>query len=147
LDRVWIDPAVYFITTCAFPRHSILATPAAAAILIAEWESAFQRRGWNVSRYVIMPDHVHFFCTPREGASSLEIFVGKWKEWTAKRLIRELNCARPVWQLEFSDHLIRSERSCAEKWNYVYQNPVRAGLVAQPEDWPYSGEIVADDGL
>jgi REP element-mobilizing transposase RayT len=94
-----------------------------------------------------MPDHVHFFCAPRQGASSLETFVGRWKEWTAKRMIRELNCARPVWELEFFDHLMRSEESCVEKWDYVYRNPVRAGLVTRPEDWAYGGEIVADAGL
>jgi REP element-mobilizing transposase RayT len=144
---VWIEPQVYFITTCTFRRRPILAAPQTAAILKSEWESAPARHGWNVARYVIMPDHVHFICAPWQEASSLEIFVGKWKEWTAKRMIRELNCTRPVWQLEFSDHLIRSEESCAEKWNYVYQNPVRAGLVERPEDWPYSGEIIADTGL
>jgi len=147
LDRVWIDPPVFFITTCVFQKHPILATPEAAAILKEEWASAPARHGWNIARFVIMPDHVHFFCTPRQEASSLETFVGRWKEWTAKRMVRELQYARPVWQLEFFDHLLRSEKSCVEKWDYVYRNPVRAGLVAQPEDWPYSGEIVPDRGL
>ena len=62
-------------------------------------------------------------------------------------MIRELKYARPVWQLQFFDHLLRSEKSCADKWDYVYRNPVRAGLAAQPEDWPYSGEIIEDWGL
>jgi putative transposase len=147
LDRVWIDPPVFFITACTFRKHPVLATPDTSAILKEEWESAPTRHGWNVARFVIMPDHVHFFCTPRLEASSLETFVGRWKEWTAKRMIRELNCARPVWQLQFFDHLIRSEDSGAEKWDYVYRNPVRAGLVTRPEDWPYRGEIIADAGL
>ena len=46
-----------------------------------------------------------------------------------------------AWQDGFFDHLLRSGESYAEKWNYVRMNPVRAGLVARPEDWPYSGEI------
>jgi len=112
-----------------------------------EWEGARVRHGWNVARYVIMPDHVHFFCAAREGAAELETFLKRWKEWTAKRLIRELNFPRPVWQLEFFDHLLRSGKSCEEKWEYVYQNPVRAGLVRRAEDWEYSGEIVEDRGL
>jgi hypothetical protein len=87
-----------------------------------------------------------FFCAPRQDATTLEAFVGQWKQWTAKRMIKELGVSRPVWQLEFNDHLIRSEESCAEKWDYVYRNPVRAGLVVHPEDWPYCGEIVADSG-
>ena len=147
LDRVWVDHQVYFITGCTFRRRGNLATPEAAGILKEEWEGATARHGWNVARYVIMPDHVHFFCAAQEGAADLETFLQRWKEWTAKRLIRELSYKRPVWQLRFFDHLIRSEESCAEKWEYVYLNPVRAGLVGRAEDWAYSGEIVEDRGL
>jgi putative transposase len=62
-------------------------------------------------------------------------------------MIRELGVSRPIWQLELCDHLLRSEKSCVEKWDYVYMNPVRAGLVMKPEDWPYSGEIITETGL
>jgi putative transposase len=147
LDRLWTDSPIFFITACTFRKCAILANPAAAAILTQEWETAPARHRWQIARYVIMPDHVHFFCAPMPDASSLEGFIGQWKQWTAKRLIRELRYARPIWQLEFFDHLMRSEESCAEKWDYVYRNPVRAGLVTRPEDWPYNGEIIADPGL
>jgi len=50
-----------------------------------------------------------------------------------------------VWQEGFFDHVLRSDESYAEKWNYVRQNPVRAGLVARAEEWPYQGEIVYID--
>ena len=53
--------------------------------------------------------------------------------------------ARLIWQRGFFDHLLRSAESYGQKWNYVRENPVRAGLVAQPEDWPYAGEIVRID--
>jgi len=39
---------------------------------------------------------------------------------------------RPHWQDGFFDHLLRSDESYGEKWNYVLQNPVRAGLVSVP---------------
>jgi hypothetical protein len=45
----------------------------------------------------------------------------------------------------FFDHLLRSDESYAEKWNYVRENPVRAGLAQSGEDWPYAGEIVVID--
>ena len=48
-----------------------------------------------------------------------------------------------AWQNGFFDHLLRGGESYAEKWNYVRMNPVRAGLVEQPEDWPFAGEIEA----
>jgi hypothetical protein len=69
------------------------------------------------------------------------LVVGKWKEWTAKRILREIGGVAPAWQPEFFDHLLRSNESKREKWTYVRENPVRAGLVIVAEDWPYAGSI------
>jgi REP element-mobilizing transposase RayT len=52
---------------------------------------------------------------------------------------------RVRWQPGFFDHLIRNDESYGEKWNYVRENPVRAGLVTNADDWPYQGEIVYID--
>jgi hypothetical protein len=49
------------------------------------------------------------------------------------------------WQPGFNDHLLRNDESYTQKWEYVFQNPVRAGLVARAEDWPYAGEIIRID--
>src|SRR6478672_8443810 len=54
------------------------------------------------------------------------------------------SCARPrpataattLWQREYFDHVLRSDESYAEKWDYVRENPVRAGLVRSSNDWP-----------
>jgi len=48
----------------------------------------------------------------------------------------------PAWQRGFFDHVLRSEESYSQKWEYVRENPVRANLVQYPNDWPYSGEII-----
>jgi len=48
----------------------------------------------------------------------------------------------PVWQRGFFDHLLRSEESYVQKWDYVRKNPVRAQLVERVEDWPYAGELI-----
>ena len=69
------------------------------------------------------------------------MFLGLWKEWTSKGIKRELGLNDPVWQEEFFDHVLRSSESYSEKWNYVRENPVRASLVADADDWPYQGEI------
>jgi hypothetical protein len=37
--------------------------------------------------------------------------------------------------------MLRSSESYSEKWDYVVENPVRAGLVGRADDWPYAGEI------
>ncbi len=46
-----------------------------------------------------------------------------------------------LWQAEFFDHLIRSDESYDQKWDYVRENPVRAELVKSADDWRFSGEF------
>jgi hypothetical protein len=46
-----------------------------------------------------------------------------------------------MWQREFFDHVLRSAESYSEKWNYVRNNPVRAGLVSTADEWKHPGEI------
>jgi hypothetical protein len=48
----------------------------------------------------------------------------------------------PHWQKGFFDHVIRSDESYEQKWIYVRENPVRAGLVRSAQDWPFAGEIM-----
>ena len=50
-----------------------------------------------------------------------------------------------LWQPGFFDHILRSDESYGEKWNYIHENPVRAGLVKSADNWPYQGEIVVID--
>jgi REP element-mobilizing transposase RayT len=61
LERIWVDWPIYFVT-CTAERRSILACKEITDILIDEWRNAHKRHGWVVGRYVIMPDHTHFFC-------------------------------------------------------------------------------------
>src|SRR5437762_4941201 len=90
LERVWVDWPIYFITTCTLERRKILASKEITAILIGEWRDAHSRHGCAIGRYVIMPDHVHFFCSAELGAKPLPIFMQRWKEWSSKRISREL---------------------------------------------------------
>jgi REP element-mobilizing transposase RayT len=146
LGRIWIDAPIYFVTSCTQYRRKLLVCDNVANILIAEWRAAHDRHGWAVGRYVIMPDHVHFFCRSELDAKTLSEFAGNWKSWTS-RTIRTLGVSRSapatttLWQREFFDHVLRSSESYSEKWNYVRDNPVRAGLVSTADEWKYAGEI------
>jgi putative transposase len=79
LDRTWIEPPIFFVTICTSNRQKILATANVARILEKEWGTSRDRYGWIVGRYVIMPDHVHFFCAPERNAKNLSWFIGGLK--------------------------------------------------------------------
>ncbi len=141
LERAWIDWPIYFMTTCTFKRRAILASKEVGEILVDDWRVDRGRHGWAIGRYVIMPDHVHFFCSAELGAKTLPRFIQAWKQWTSKRMAREVRLSGTVWQEEFSDHVLRSSESYGQKWDYLRENPVRARLVESSDEWPWQGEI------
>ena len=92
---------------------------------------------------MIMPDHVHLFVRG-DRDFRLGPWIGALKQVLAKAGV--LSRAKgQVWEEGFFDHVLRSNESYSQKWNYVRENPVRAGLVKSAADWPSQGEIVYID--
>lgn len=129
---------VYFITVCVNDRRPLLASPEALAVLMEAWQIA---DAYRVGRFVVMPDHVHLFCGPaRHPEVGLKPWVAFWKSRAAQRWTGGAVRTK-LWQRDFWDTQLRAGESYREKWEYVRNNPVRAGLVARPDDWPYQGEL------
>lgn len=120
----------------------MLASDAMHQAFITFATKAYSDHNIAVGRYVIMPDHVHLFVRGPDDFQ-LSSWVGMLKQALAKLIA--LTTMSAVWQRGFFDHLLRSDESYAQKWNYVRENPVRAGLVTNADDWPYAGEIVVID--
>ncbi len=103
-----------------------------------------------------MPDHIHLFVS---FGVECRITLSDWIKGLKRELDRVLHASgrKPLrrsaqklcsfWQPGFHDHLLRRGESYAAKWDYVSQNPVRAGLVNRADDWPYAGEIVRIDRI
>jgi putative transposase len=87
-----------------------------------------------------MPNHVHFFASPVDREADLSKFMQAFRSLVTRQL-RPLGFSYPLWQREFFDHLLRSDESYEAKWQYVWHNPVRHGLVKRAEDWSFCGEI------
>ena len=110
----------------------------------------FQKKQIAIGRYVIMPDHLHVFVSGphefslRQWGRMLKLVLGRATRlgWALRRSAPTSSALLEIWERGFFDHVIRNEESYAQKWEYVRENPVRAGLVERPEDWPYQGEIV-----
>jgi putative transposase len=136
------DPTVYLLTLVVEDRHPVLACPEAAGILLQVWKHSDPQHGWLIGRWVVMPDHVHFFGSPAgDAAKSLSTFIACWKRSTKRCLRRMAGMTSFSWQDEFFDHVVRDADDYSRHWEYVCENPVRKGLVADASEWPYQGGI------
>ena len=126
-----------FLTVCTEDRKSILNRKECVDALLQAWVEA---NTWLVGRYVVMPDHVHLFCAPAlwEPPPLLK-WVSYWKSLSARKWPHSRD--GKLWQRHFWDSQLRRGESYAEKWEYVCNNPVRAGLAASSDDWPWQGEM------
>ena len=60
------------------------------------------------------------------------------KDGATKRINRARRELGRLWQPRFFDRALRTVKEYHEKVQYIHFNPVRAGLVSRPEDWPWS---------
>src|ERR1700730_13956024 len=129
------DPPLYFVTFNTHNRRRLLANRRVHEQFL-RFAMAGLPRGVAVGRYVMMPDHVHLFV-----CGTIDFSLVQWVRLLKRMLSGTISAAPPHWQKGFFDHVIRHSESYAEKWDYVCQNPVRAGLVQHVDDWPWQGEI------
>jgi REP-associated tyrosine transposase len=143
LARIFATGPLYFVTFCTHERRRFLATDQAHAAFVFFAKCAQCNFNVAVGRYVIMPDHVHLFVRG-EHNFRLGPWIGALKQALAKAATFS-RAEGQIWEEGFFDHILRSNESYSQKWIYVRENPVRAGLVKSAAEWPYQGEIVYID--
>ncbi|HLB27241.1 MAG TPA: transposase [Dehalococcoidia bacterium] len=108
--------------------------------LIRECEEAIAAAAaqyrFTVLAYCFMPDHLHLLLQGAAG-SKLIPFLQRFKQVTGYRF--KAKRGRPLWQRSFYDHVLRTEEDIGDVAEYIWNNPVRAGLVADREAYPYWG--------
>lgn len=106
-------------------------------------EEVRQRYRFVVIGYVIMPEHFHLLVSEPE-IGNPTIIMKILKQESAYRLGREDGIrvgslpGGHIWQKRFYDFNVWSERKRTEKLRYIHRNPVRRGLVSEPDQWRWS---------
>jgi putative transposase len=127
--------AVFFITVSSQPKGTNqLCKPDVAEAVYRSVQHYHAKHFWSVPILLLMPDHLHLLAkfSPEGGMKKL---IRNWKRYLA-------NESGIIWQRDFFDHRLRSDESLSNKAAYILQNPVRAGLINQSEDWPYQFRLV-----
>lgn len=133
---------MYFVTMCTLHRAKFSSLRIVQKSLHDYAERGSAEFNVGVGRYVIMPDHLHLFVR-----GDANFVLAEW----VKGLKRAISATSKTldnqftWQPGFFDHVLRNDENYGQKWSYVRDNPVRAGLVADADNWLYQGEIIYID--
>lgn len=115
----------------------------AAMVRDALWH--FHNQQYLLEDWVIMPNHVHLILWPMPNFILSEILKSR-KQYTATQANLMLGKTGKVfWQKESLDHWIRNESEKSRIRNYIRTNPVKAGLCARPEEWPWGSAWSEND--
>ncbi|MBD2723954.1 REP-associated tyrosine transposase [Hymenobacter armeniacus] len=94
---------------------------------------------YHLLAYCVMPNHVHLVVhLPLEAVTPLARTLQRLKSHTARHLNRLWNDTGRVWQRESYDHRIRNARELTATIAYTLNNPVKAGLVTDWQQWPHN---------
>jgi putative transposase len=103
----------------------------------------FHGSRYRLGAWVIMPNHVHVLFTPTLEAMSK--IVQGWKSYTAKQANRMLHRSGPFWEEDYWDTYMRNEEHEARTCRYIEQNPLKANLAREPDQWPWSSARFRDE--
>ena len=127
----WDQYPEWFVTICTdTPKVNSLCTHGVAESLLGGIGEYHQKFKWFADIAVLMPDHIHLIISVSRMIILSEV-IRSFKRWAARDL-------KISWQKGFFEHRLRSYSSANQKYKYVLNNPVRAGFVKSPEEWPFT---------
>ena len=129
----------YHVTKCRDRQCLLsLSDPRVAQIIVDSIDWHRRQCHAHLLAFVVMPDHVHWLFVLGRGRSLAQVMHG-FSSVTWRRIAASHGQAvGKVWQAEYYDHRLRPEEMAWATVGYVHDNPVRRGLCANAEDWPWS---------
>ena len=138
LPRVDLPGHSYYLGCCLDGRRSLFGDRSLAELLVSLYVQQRDHGAIALHGYVVMPDHYHVLLALR-GDSSISGVVMRGVHSLFARACREATGVRGrVWQRRFYDHVIRDREDLCTKLSYMHGNPVRARLVENAVEYPWS---------
>ena len=152
----WNTPwQAHGLTFSCYRRQAFLSKDRTRGYLADAINRAREDHAFHVWAYVMMPEHVHLLIWPAKEKYSISAILQSIKQSVARRAVAWLRVNNPValellatgrrdrpyqfWQDGGGhDRNVRNAKALRDIFTYIHYNPVKRGLVAQPEDWPWS---------
>jgi putative transposase len=140
LKRLQATGHSHFVTFTCYRRMRHLTSEKACSCVVAALERTRRQFRLRVYGFVVMPEHVHLLVSEPE-RDTLERALQSLKISSA-RLSRSLRSYQgqtsALWQKRYYDRYMRDYEEFSQTLRYIHRNPVKRGLCARPEDWPWS---------
>ena len=132
--RIDFSGAIYHVMARGNGRQDIVCDDGDRQRLTDGLEATVGRYGWELFSYVLMTNHLHaFFRTPAPNLSrGMQYWLSGYANWWCKRH----HYSGHVFQGRFKGQLVEDDTYFWAVSRYIHLNPVRAGLVGHPADWP-----------
>jgi putative transposase len=127
----------HFLTICTASRARYFEEQSIVDLVLSQLRHTCCRESITILAYCFMPDHLHLLIEGTTETSDVTRFVKDFKQRTGFGFRRRF--PDPLWQSGYYDHVLRSQESSLVVARYIAANPVRGGLVANPEDYPFTG--------
>lgn len=132
----------YFLTACTQGRTPYLNNAGLVSRHLALLTEQAQREASTVIAYCFMPDHLHLLVGGLMDDSNCLGLMRTFKQRSGFAFQR--SSGTRLWQHKFYDHILRPKDRWEPVAYYIWMNPVRKGLCACPQDWPFSGSQTMD---
>ena len=137
----YIGSYAYFITCSTEEGKPYFRHKAIVDSLLPTLEETSRQMGFSIYAYCFMPDHLHLLLVGKED-SSLHKFMKLFKQRSS--FVFKKACGDSLWQRSYYDHILRKEEALNDVALYIFNNPVRKGLVTDYQGYPFVGSFVFD---
>jgi len=137
MKKYFEDGYPYFLTTNTFKNNLIFINEKFCKILLVTIEYFKLILDYKIYGYCIMPDHFHILIHPY-GQYNPSYIMNMIKGNFSRKHNKLVNSKGKTWQKSYYDILVRDEKSLLNFLEYMHYNPVKAGLVESPEEYPFS---------
>jgi putative transposase len=138
----YCGPYRYFLTICTRDRRSLFVSASLVDVLVVQFQQASDLTGMAVLAYCFMPDHVHALVEGASSSANFREFVRLFKQLSSFAYTRVH--ARPLWQRSYFERVLRADEDSVRVARYILENPVRAGLVTDAMQYPFSGSLTLE---
>jgi putative transposase len=133
----------YFITLRCHNRIEHFTDRGIISAALQILRKTAEQRHFYIWAYCFMPDHLHLFIEGKTENADMRKFISVLKQKTAFWFNRRYNTR--LWQPSYYDHVLRTDEATSAVARYIFENPVRKGIVPAYLQYPYSGSFELND--